>query len=142
MPLPKTNEPPARIQIQRVTPQIDGGKYAVKRTIGDRVDVSARIFRDGHEILGAAVRYKPPGATRWQESPLTPVGNDEWRGSFEVDSAGAYCYRIEAWVDRIASWPPFSSPIAQGDPGSFAPAMRLLLRPFRLVLPIGWIGGR
>ena len=73
MPLPKTNDQPARIQIQRVTPQIDGGKYAVKRTVGDRVDVSARIFRDGHEILGAAVRYKPPGATRWQESPLTAV---------------------------------------------------------------------
>ena len=104
MALPKTNDPPARIQIQRVTPQIDGGKYAVKRTVGDTVDVGARIFRDGHEILGAAVRYKPAGATRWREEPLEPIGNDEWRGSFTVDDCGPWCFRIEAWVDRVASW--------------------------------------
>jgi starch synthase (maltosyl-transferring) len=104
VPLPKTNDPPARIQIQRVTPQIDGGKYAVKRTIGDSVDVGARIFRDGHEILGAAVRFKQAGATRWRESALEPVGNDEWRGSFTVDDVGPWCFRIEAWVDRVASW--------------------------------------
>ena len=57
----------------------------MKRTVGDRVDVTARIFRDGHELLGAAVRYKPAGATRWQEAPLEPLGNDEWAGSFDVD---------------------------------------------------------
>jgi starch synthase (maltosyl-transferring) len=102
--LPKTNDPPARIQIQRVTPQIDGGKYAVKRTLEDSVDVGARIFRDGHEVLGAAVRDKPVGATRWRESPLEPIGNDEWRGSFVVDTCGSWCFRIEAWVDRVASW--------------------------------------
>jgi starch synthase (maltosyl-transferring) len=104
VPLPKTNDPPARIQIQRVTPQIDGGRYAVKRTVGERVEVTARIFRDGHEILGAAVRYKASGAARWQEAPLTPLGNDEWAGAFDVDAPGAWCFRIEAWVDRIASW--------------------------------------
>ncbi|HEY3540985.1 MAG TPA: alpha-1,4-glucan--maltose-1-phosphate maltosyltransferase [Gaiellaceae bacterium] len=104
MPLPKTNDPPARIQIQRVTPQIDCGKYAVKRTVGDTVEVTARIFRDGHEILGAAVRYKPAGATRWQESPMTSLGNDQWAASFVVDAPGSWCFRIEAWVDRVASW--------------------------------------
>jgi starch synthase (maltosyl-transferring) len=104
VPLPKTNDPPARIQIQRVTPQIDGGKYAVKRTVGDEVEVTARIFRDGHETLGAAVRYKPPGASRWKEAPLEAVGNDEWVGSFVVDAPGTWCFRIEGWVDRIASW--------------------------------------
>ena len=104
MPLPKTNEPPPRIQIQRVTPQIDCGRYPVKRTEGDRVDVTALIFRDGHETLGAAIRYKPAGATRWQEAPLTPLGNDEWSGTFAVDRCGSWSYRIEAWVDRIASF--------------------------------------
>jgi starch synthase (maltosyl-transferring) len=104
VPLPKTNEPPSRIQIQRVTPQIDCGRYPVKRTEGDRVDVSALIFRDGHEQLGAAVRYKQSGATRWQEAPLASLGNDAWAGSFAVDRAGTWCYRIEAWVDRVASF--------------------------------------
>jgi starch synthase (maltosyl-transferring) len=105
VPLPKTNEPPARIQIQRVTPQVDCGRYAVKRTAGDRIDVTARIFRDGHELLGAAVRFKPAGATRWSEAPLEALGNDEWAGTFEVDDRlGTWCYRIEAWVDRVASF--------------------------------------
>ena len=85
-------------------PQIDCGRYPVKRTIGDRVEVGATIFRDGHEVLGAAVRYKPAGATRWQEEPLEPLGNDEWSGSFAVDRCGTWCYRVEAWVDRVASF--------------------------------------
>jgi starch synthase (maltosyl-transferring) len=104
VPLPKTSDPPARIQIQRVTPQVDCGRYAVKRTEGDRVDVTALVFRDGHELLGAAVRYKAAGATRWLEAPLASLGNDEWAGSFTVDRCGTWCYRIEAWVDRIASY--------------------------------------
>ncbi len=87
-----------------MTPQIDGGRYPVKRTVGDRVEVTARIFRDGHETLGAAVRYKPAGASRWHEQPLVPLGNDDWAGSFTVDACGMWCFRIEAWVDRIASW--------------------------------------
>jgi starch synthase (maltosyl-transferring) len=104
VPLPKASGSPARIQIQRVTPQVDCGRYAVKRTAGDRVDVTARVFRDGHELLGAAVRYRPAGATRWLEAPLASLGNDEWAGSFEVDDPGTWCFRVEAWVDRVASF--------------------------------------
>jgi starch synthase (maltosyl-transferring) len=104
VPLPRANEPPPRIQIQGVTPQVDCGRFPVKRTEGDRVDVTATIFRDGHEQLGAAVRYKPAGATRWQEAPLEPRGNDHFAGSFLVDRCGTWCYRVEAWVDRIASF--------------------------------------
>ena len=104
MALPKTKEPPARIQIQRVEPEVDCGRYAVKRTLGDRVDVSATIFRDGHDVLGASVRYKSPGATRWSESPLEALGNDRWSGGFSVEQCGRWSFRIEAWVDRIASF--------------------------------------
>jgi len=104
VPLPKTNQPAARIQIQGVMPQIDCGRYPVKRTQGDRVEVTAVIFRDGHDTLGAAVRYKPAGATRWQEAPLEALGNDRWAGSFVVDRCGGWSYRVEAWVDRVASY--------------------------------------
>jgi starch synthase (maltosyl-transferring) len=100
--IPKTTPP--RIQIQEVSPQVDCGRYAVKRTTGDKVEVTARIFRDGHETLGAAVRHKGPDATRWSETPLEPLGNDVWAGSFEVDRPGLWSFRIEAWVDRTASF--------------------------------------
>jgi starch synthase (maltosyl-transferring) len=83
---------------------VDCGRYPVKRTEGDRVEVAATIFRDGHEQLGAAIRYKRAGTTRWLEAPLEALGNDRWAGSFLVDRCGIWCYRIEAWVDRIASF--------------------------------------
>jgi starch synthase (maltosyl-transferring) len=100
--MPKTK--PARIQIQEVTPQVDCGRYPVKRTVGERVDVTVRIFRDGHETLGAAIRHRSPGSSNWTETPLEPLGNDVWGGSFEVDRPGPWCFRIEAWVDRVASF--------------------------------------
>ncbi len=101
MAIPKTT--PARIQIQEVSPQVDCGRYPVKRTVADEVAVAARIFRDGHEALGAAVRHKGPDATRWGETLLEPLGNDVWAGSFEIDRPGLWSFRIEAWVDRVAS---------------------------------------
>ncbi len=102
MAIPKTT--PARIQIQDVSPHVDCGRYPVKRTVGDKIEVTARIFRDGHATLGAAVRHKSPAATRWSETPLEPLGNDVWAGSFEVDRPGLWSFRIEAWVDRVASF--------------------------------------
>ena len=102
--LPRKNGPPPRIQIQQVTPQLDCGRYPVKRTVGDAVEVAARIFRDGHDRLGAAVRYRRPGAARWLEAPLEPAGNDRWTGAFPVDAPGTWSFKVEAWVDRVASF--------------------------------------
>ena len=102
MSLPKTTPP--RIQIQEVAPQVDCGRYPVKRTVEDLVEVTARIFRDGHETLGAAIRHRGPGSTRWTEAPLEPLGNDVWRGSFAVNRPGLWSFRIEAWVDRVAAF--------------------------------------
>jgi starch synthase (maltosyl-transferring) len=102
VPVPKTR--PTRIQIQDVAPQVDCGRWPVKRTVGEQVAVTAGIYRDGHETLGAAVRYRRPGATRWAEAPLVPQGNDLWTGTFEVDAAGRWSFRVEAWVDRVASF--------------------------------------
>jgi len=102
--LPRTNGPPPRIQIQQVTPQLDCGRYPVKRTVGDVVEVQARVFRDGHEQLGAAVRYRRPGGSRWEEAPLEPLGNDHWAGTFPVDAPGTWSFKVEAWVDRVASF--------------------------------------
>jgi starch synthase (maltosyl-transferring) len=104
MPPPRTKVPPSRIQIQRVSPQVDCGRYAVKRTVGDRVDVAADVFRDGHEILGAAVRYRRTGERRWREAFMHHEGNDRWTGHFEPDRCGRWQYLVEAWVDRFASW--------------------------------------
>jgi starch synthase (maltosyl-transferring) len=103
MPLLPTKPP--RIQIEDVWPQIDCGRYPVKRSVGDEVEVWATIFRDGHELLGAAVLYRPPGASSWQEAPMRRTDQpDRWTGSFRVDACGRWEFTIEAWVDRFASW--------------------------------------
>src|SRR5436190_2956288 len=101
---PNVKNPPPRIQIQDVWPLVDCGRYAAKRTVGDTVDVWATIFRDGHEVLAASVRYRPAGERRWRQAPMRLYGNDRWTGSFEVDACGRWVYTIEAWVDRKATW--------------------------------------
>ena len=102
MPLPKKQPP--RIQIQNVEPQVDCGRYAVKRTVGDRVEVTADIFKDGHDQLRAVVRYRREGTRKWLEEPLEFLGNDHWRGAFEVTGLGRWQYTVEAWVDPYATF--------------------------------------
>jgi starch synthase (maltosyl-transferring) len=104
MALPKTKQPPPRIQIQAVEPSVDCGRYPVKRTVGDRVDVYATVFKDGHYILAGAVRVKAPGDRSWREEPLHDLGNDRWGGTFAVDRPGRWQFAIAAWTDRVATW--------------------------------------
>ncbi len=104
MPLPKTTQPPARIQIQAVEPIVDCGRYAVKRTVGDRVEVYATVFKDGHDVLAGAVRARGPGERSWRAEPLRPLGNDRWGGAFVVDRPGRWEFVVAAWTDRIATW--------------------------------------
>src|SRR2546421_12689672 len=102
MPPPKARPP--RIQLQDPWPSIDCGRYPVKRSAGDTVDVWADIFRDGHEQLGAAVRYLAPGAADWVEAPMRHFDSDRWTGSFVVTELGRWQFVVAAWGDRIASW--------------------------------------
>ncbi|MGH3030230.1 MAG: alpha-1,4-glucan--maltose-1-phosphate maltosyltransferase [Gaiellaceae bacterium] len=101
---PRSKTPPPRIQIERVWPQLDCGRYPVKRTLGESVDVWADIFRDGHEVLRAAVRYRRAGARRWREAPMQEVESDRWTGGFEPDALGLWEFTVAAWTDRWASW--------------------------------------
>jgi starch synthase (maltosyl-transferring) len=104
MPLPKTKQPPARIQVQAVEPIVDCGRYPVKRTVGDPVAVYATIVKDGHDTLGAVIRVRGPGDERWREEPLLQLGNDRFGGSFAVDRPGRWQFVVAAWTDRIATW--------------------------------------
>ena len=101
---PRSKTPPPRIQIERVWPQLDCGRYPVKRTLGESVDVWADIFRDGHEVLRAAVRFRRAGARRWREAAMQEVESDRWTGAFEPDELGLWEFTVAAWTDRWASW--------------------------------------
>jgi starch synthase (maltosyl-transferring) len=108
MPAPKRTEAPARTRINRPAPSLDGGRYSPKRCVGDTVRVSADIFRDGHEILRAVVRYKAPGGRRWLEAPMHAVDAHirgvRWEGEFTVSTPGRWQFSIEAWSDVFETW--------------------------------------
>jgi starch synthase (maltosyl-transferring) len=101
-------QPPSRIRIEHATPTVDGGRWPVKRTVGDTVNVAADIFRDGHEVLRAVVRWRGPSDKGWQESPLTAVDAHHdgvrWEGAFTVAAPGRTTWTIQAWVDLFAGW--------------------------------------
>ena len=88
-----------------MTPELDGGRYAVKRVLGDTVWIGADIFKEGHDLLAARAIYKGPGDTGWSPAPLTfDFDGDRWFGSFGVDRIGLWIFTIEAWTDVFGTW--------------------------------------
>jgi len=105
---PRRQAPPPRIRIQLPRPTIEEGRWPIKRTVGDTVAVSADIFRDGHEVLRAVVRWRARGARTWKEAPLHAVdahhNGVRWEGEFPVEKPGRTQWTIQAWVDLFAGW--------------------------------------
>jgi starch synthase (maltosyl-transferring) len=93
-----------RVVIERVTPEVDGGRFAIKRTVGESVLVEADILADGHDTLSAMLLYRRERDVTWTEIPMEPLANDRWRATFTARELGRYRYTLEAWVDAFKSW--------------------------------------
>ncbi|MBI4207680.1 MAG: alpha-1,4-glucan--maltose-1-phosphate maltosyltransferase [Betaproteobacteria bacterium] len=93
-----------RVVIESVSPAVDGGRFPIKRVVGDRVIVEADVFADGHDALRCMLRYHQQGARSWEETEMALINNDRWRGAFEVAELGRYEYTVAAWVDGFLSW--------------------------------------
>jgi starch synthase (maltosyl-transferring) len=93
-----------RFRIEDIFPCVDGGRYAVKRIAGEMVEVWADIFREGHDVLAAAVLWRAQDAEDWHREPMQLVNNDRWRGQFTPPQPGWYLFAIEAWTDQYATW--------------------------------------
>jgi starch synthase (maltosyl-transferring) len=93
-----------RAVVESITPQVDHGRFAVKRIVGDRVDVEADCFTDGHDVVACRVLFRRDEDAGWQEAPMEPLGNDRWRGTFTVTALGRWRYTVTAWVDAFLSW--------------------------------------
>jgi starch synthase (maltosyl-transferring) len=91
--------------IECVTPELDAGRYPVKRVIGDRVWVGADIIKEGHAQVAAQVVYRGPGDADWLAAPLQyDFDSDRWYGAFAVDRVGRWTFTIEAWTDWFVTW--------------------------------------
>ncbi len=93
-----------RAVIEAVTPSVDGGRFAAKRIIGDKVVVEADCFTDGHDSLACLLLWRREDEKTWHEAEMSPLGNDRWRGSFVAEAIGRYRYTVCAWVDHFLSW--------------------------------------
>lgn len=93
-----------RVVIENVKPEIDGGRFFIKRVVGESVLVTADIFGDGHDAIRASLFYKPENKKRWTEVFMDPQVNDVWTASFKVEEKGFYEYKIEGWVDHLLNW--------------------------------------
>ncbi|HYG36208.1 MAG TPA: alpha-1,4-glucan--maltose-1-phosphate maltosyltransferase, partial [Clostridia bacterium] len=93
-----------RVIIEGVSPEIDGGRFPIKRVPGEKVVVEADIYADGHDVLAAALLFRREGEEEWSEVPMKALVNDRWRGKFTVEEVGTYEYTIEAWVNQFRTW--------------------------------------
>jgi starch synthase (maltosyl-transferring) len=94
-----------RLVIEGLSPQLDGGRYAIKRLLGQMVDVGVNIFKDGHDLIAAHILYRPAGASEYRIAPLTyHFEVDRWFGSFKADRLGRWEYTVEAWPDRYGTF--------------------------------------
>lgn len=102
-PVAATFDGRVRAMIEGVQPEIDAGRFPIKRVIGETVHVEADVFGDGHDAVTAVLRYRAAGDT-WHEVPMQALVNDRWQAEFTVDRVGTWEYTIMAWVDRFLTW--------------------------------------
>ncbi len=93
-----------RIAIEAITPSVDGGRFAVKRRVGEWVDVEVDLISDGHESLAGLLLWRPEDALEWQGAPLRLINNDRWTARFRPTRVGRYVFTIEAWRDEFGTF--------------------------------------
>lgn len=93
-----------RVLIEGITPQVDGGRFPAKRTVGDQVRVEADVFTDGHDAIAASLLVRRESNGAWTEIPMQPLVNDRWLAAFRVAELGRYLYKVQGWVDHFETW--------------------------------------
>lgn len=92
------------VVIENLQPLIDGGRYPIKRIVGEDLVVEADIFKDGHDVVAAILKWRVLGKGAWRETPMNFVDNDRWRGICTLYDEDIHEYTVEAWTDDFRSW--------------------------------------
>lgn len=96
--------PIRRVVIENVRPEIDGGRFPIKRTPGEKIEVTADIFCDGHDVLSARLLYRARSHGEWSIAAMREIVNDLWTGEFRIAAQEPHLYTIQAWPDPFKSW--------------------------------------
>ena len=97
-------DPKRTVVIENVAPAVDGGRYPVKREAGTALEVAADIFKEGHDVLVAFLKYRRADEPVWREAPMSHVDNDRWAGSFALEANARWVFTIEALAEPFRSW--------------------------------------
>ena len=92
------------VVIENLQPLLDGGHYPIKRILGEDLGVEADIFKDGHDVVAAVLKWRVVGKRAWRETPMNFVDNDRWRGVCTLYDEAIHEYTVEAWTDTFRSW--------------------------------------
>jgi len=101
---PEAHQPPERVVIESVRPEVDSGRFPAKAVVGQRFVVEADIFAEYEPIVSSVLRFRREGYANWRETPMELAGEDHYAAAFLVDQLGTYHYSIEAWIDRFETW--------------------------------------
>jgi starch synthase (maltosyl-transferring) len=92
------------VVIDNVQPLIDCGRSPIKRIVREDLVVEADIFKDGHDVVAAVLKWRVVGKRAWRETPMFFVDNDRWRGVCTLYDQAIHEYTVEAWTDTFRSW--------------------------------------
>ena len=90
--------------IESVRPEVDCGRYPVKRALGEEVLVEADVFADGHDAVMAELLFRHKEEKAWKRMTMEYRHNDHWAGSFKVEKLGRYEYTVRGWTDPFVTW--------------------------------------
>ena len=94
----------SRVVIEGVYPEIDRGKFPIKRVVGENVDVKAVVYADAHDEVNALVLYRQKSEKHWRELPMLKGIRDQWSASFRIEEQEDYYYTICGWIDEFVTW--------------------------------------
>ena len=93
-----------RVVIEQVRPVVDCGRAALKRVLGEAIDVEADVIVEGHDRIACALLHAPAGSSEWAAIPMTPLGDDRWTATFVPSALGRHRYTVAAWIDAFSTW--------------------------------------
>jgi starch synthase (maltosyl-transferring) len=94
----------ARTVVCHVSPEIEGGKYPIKRVKDEWVQVEADAFADGHDLVSVRLLYRQEKSKEWNSAAMLAIGNDRWKGAFQCTEEGNWFYTVQAYIDHPQSW--------------------------------------
>src|SRR6266700_2529547 len=92
------------VVIEELQPLLGGGDYPIKRIVGEDLAAEADIFKDGHDVVAAVLKWRVLGKRGWRETPMSFVDNDRWRGVCTLYDEAIHEFTVEAWTDSFLSW--------------------------------------